>query len=501
VEDDGVLANVLTQVKGENREATLLTSATVVATYERCGTVAEAAGELSLRVSPADELPRCGPGAASYLRRITAGQFPFLQAEFLAALQAAGKRVPEELLPDVLETARKDSSLRLAVAGAIGRRGEWLATLNPDWNFVATQIAPEDWETATRADRVGLLRRLRLSNPERAVALLRSTWSSDAPEDRAAFIAEMAHGLSPKDEPFLEAALDDRRKEVRQRACELLMRLPQSGLVERMWHRVAPLVRPAKSSGLNLKKLLGKQSLEIELPEACDEAMQRDGIEAKPPQGTGEKAWWLQQMVRAIPPVRWEGHLHLAPQQCVSAADASEFNTALVPALADAVQRHNDPRWARPVVEIAIVHARDTGLAPAAAAAWGRVLDAVATIDESGRDAVIAKQLDQRGEAGDCALGLRLLHSCPGPWSPLLAKKLLGLLRYVTQQMAAGKIQTYWAGLGDLSVLACRLPVSVAQEFHENWPQDAADQNFFRPIQTILEILQFRSKMLREIKQ
>jgi hypothetical protein len=82
-----------------------------------------------------------------------------------------------------------------------------------------------------------------------------------------------------------------------------------------------------------------------------------------------------------------------------------------------------------------------------------------------------------------------------------VAKSFLDLLRHFTQQMAAEKIQPYWTGLGDLTVLGSRLPVSIAQEAQQGWPEDAATKVFFKPVQTILETLQFRSKMLREIKQ
>src|SRR5262245_49750853 len=223
----------------------------------------------SLSPAPADRAPRCGPGAASYLRRILKGQFLFLLPEFLAALNAAEKRVPEELLPDLFEAAKSGAGSqesRKTLAAVVGRRGEWLAALNPEWNFVGARIAPEAWETGTRAERLSLLRHLRQSHPDQAIVLLQSTWTADAPEDRTAFVAELEHGLSPGDEPFLEAALVDRRKEVRQGAAELLMRLPQSALIQRMWQRLAPAVRVQKSSGFKLKKLLGKHSLEIELP-------------------------------------------------------------------------------------------------------------------------------------------------------------------------------------------------------------------------------------------
>jgi hypothetical protein len=493
------LGGLLAQVKKEDREAALLTAVALIVSYEQSGMVAEAGGEPSLSHAPPDDLPRCGPGAAAYLRRILGGEFPFLLPEFLSALSAAGKRIPEELLPDLLENARSDRNIRTVASNVIGRRGTWLSALNPEWSFVGAQIAPTDWETGSRAGRVALLRHLRQSGPEQAIALLQSTWASDAPEDRAAFIPELEHGLSARDEPFLEAALDDRRKEVRQTALELLMLLPQSALVERMWQRVAPLIRLQKSSGLGLKKLLGKHSLEIDLPQACDDAMQRDGVAPKPPQGVGEKAWWLEQMARAIPPTRWEAHLQLSPEQCIAALKSSEFSSVLLAAAAEAARRYKDARWARPLLDIAMDQAKDAGPIPAAGKPWTGILEVVAIMKDADRDTVIMKRLDHHGETADVSLGLNLLHLSPGPWSPALAKSLLNLLRYIIRQAAEGKQPQVWAGY--LTELACRMPVSVADEAEQGWPEDAATKNFFKPVQTIIEILQFRSKMLKDISR
>lgn len=498
---DPQLAALLQQQKDQNREDALLTAATLISSYEHSGMVAATAGELSLAPGPQDERPRCGSGAASYLRRILGGQFLFLLPEFLSMAHMTKKRVPEELLPELLETARKDSSIRAAVAAVIGHRGEWLARLNPDWNFIGAQIKPEQWEAGTRADRLALLRQLRQTTPQQAVALLQSTWATDAPEDRAVFIAELQYALTMEDEPFLEAALDDRRKEVRKQAAELLMRPPQSALVQRMWQRVSPLLRMKESAGSKLKKLLGKPVLEVRLPEQCDAAMQRDGVELKPPQGIGEKAWWLQQMVRAVPPQKWERHLQLTAEQCVAAFNESEFYTALLPAAANAAWRHKDPHWAKAVLEAGIARGKEAGPIPVPGSNWETLLEAVEVMNPGERDALIARTLDRHGNMADLTWGTKLLHSCPGPWSEPLGRSFLNVLRSMTQQMSAGKVSPYWNGLGDLNDLACRMPVSLTEEAQHGWPEDAPAKTWFRPIQTVIEVLQFRNKMLKEISR
>lgn len=530
-ESESQLGNLLAQLKPKpgNPEAGLLSMASMVSTYERCGLLLEAgagstgaesmlaastaAGSMMAACEP-DILPRCPPTSTSYLRRILGGEYLFLLPEFLRALQVAGRRLPEELLPDVLDSLkqgfarsnqqRPDQEMRIALNAVIGRRGHWLAALNPEWSFFGAAIAPADWETSNRASRTELLRQLRQQkdNPEQALSLVQSTWSTDAPEDRIAFIGEFEQGLSQQDEAFLEAALDDRRKEVRQKAAEMLMRMPESALVHRVWQRLSPRVRLQTASGLKLKKLLGKAAIELDLPERWEDSMQHDAIEEKPPQGMGEKAWWLQQMVRAIPPDRWESHFHLSPEKCVAAFADSEFGNALLPAIAESALRHRDARWAKPLVGTAIARSKDVGVGAVSAASGGslaKLLETVVALDEPDRDATIIKLLDQHGQAPEAALGLRLLHSCPGPWSEPLARSLLNLLRSIIKQMAAGKASPFWSGLGDLTALGGRMPVSIADEAQEGWPDDAAGKPFFKPVQTIIDIVQFRSKMLKEI--
>src|SRR5215469_14696109 len=296
-ESESRLGTLLAQVKPKSREAGLLSMASMVSTYERCGLLLEAGAGATGAASTMDPcepdiLPRCPATSTSYLRRILGGEYLFLLPEFLRALQAAERRLPEELLPDVRDSVkpgfarsnqqRSDQQMRTAVNTVIGRRGQWLAALNPEWSFIAAAIAPADWETSNRASRAELLRQLRPENPGQARALVQSTWSTDAPEDRIAFIGELEQGLSQQDEAFLESALDDRRKEVRQRAAELLMRMPESALVQRVWQRLAPRIRLQAASGLKLKKLLGKAAIEVDLPERWEDSMQHDAIEEKP---------------------------------------------------------------------------------------------------------------------------------------------------------------------------------------------------------------------------
>nr|BFE69341.1 hypothetical protein GCM10020092_026420 [Actinoplanes digitatis] len=109
--------------------------------------------------------------------------------------------------------------------------------MRADWRWLrdeapgaATPSDPQVWETGTGGERLAHLTRLRGTDPAAALALLESTWQTETPEDRTRFVDAIGTGLSLADDAFLDRALDDRRKGVREAALDLLRRLPGSSL-------------------------------------------------------------------------------------------------------------------------------------------------------------------------------------------------------------------------------------------------------------------------------
>jgi hypothetical protein len=95
----------------------------------------------------------------------------------------------------------------------------------------------------------------------------------------------------------------------------LLATLPQTGLARRMRERAeAMLICP--------RSFLSKK-LEVNLPAAFDEAWAADGIEAKPPAGQGEKAYWTQQILALVPLQHWVEKFALDPAKLIELAAKS----------------------------------------------------------------------------------------------------------------------------------------------------------------------------------
>jgi hypothetical protein len=320
--------------------------------------------------------------------------------------------------------------------------------------------------------------------------LLLSTWAEETPDDRLLLLNELATGLSMDDEPFLEETLDDRRGAVRQRAAELLARLPDSGLVRRMTERADGYIDLPPDTRSGLRRLLpgGQPKVEVRLPIACDKAMQRDGVDPKPIGKRGERGWWLLQSLRVVPLGHWVERWGAAPAEIVAAALRSEEADLLVETWTEAAKRQRDLDWARAFLDARPDdrHVRPLiGLLPPAERE-ARALAALAGDDSLG--------LDSR--ASIC-----LSHS-DHLWSAGLSR---AVIRAIADHVAAanpGGIPlpevTFRHQLGQY---ANHVDPALADEAAAlPWPTDRLQQRFWADaVDAFLARLRFRRDMLEEI--
>lgn len=275
-----------------------------------------------------EQLRPCPDAAATLLARLLQGKQDIrLVGEWLRSLQRTGGHLPARLLPNLLALATRHAALRDDVAAVLGERGHWLAGLESGWQWAHASAGDNDplalWETGTPEQRRGALAAWRRRDPAAARDALAQGWASEASEQRAALLGCLLDGLGPDDEAFLDAALDDRRKEVRSMAQALLARLPGSGLAQRMRARVEPLLAVKRS-------FLGRTSIEVTLPDTLDKAWKRDGVGASTQHGLGEKAGWLADLLSATDPRLWCARFGMTPHECLQAAERSEFDHALI---------------------------------------------------------------------------------------------------------------------------------------------------------------------------
>jgi Family of unknown function (DUF5691) len=273
------------------------------------------------------------------------GEHPECLPEWVELLAASGRRLPADAILEVLSWAENHQAAADSLRAILGVRGGWLAAKHPRWRKYAGSgeaIDPSTaWETGASHERMAVLRDLRARDSGRARELVASTFAADAADRRTAFVGELARGLSMEDEPFLEATLDDRSKETRREAAELLRRLPESRLCLRMIERARV--------GLSWKDM----TLVVDPPASCDKAMTRDGVEPKPAAylKVGERAWWLHEIVSSVPTKAITAILGQPPAKIIEASYFGEWATVLWSALATSSIRQCDAEWAEPLLD------------------------------------------------------------------------------------------------------------------------------------------------------
>ncbi len=312
-----------------------------------------------LPVAEPDPRPMASPDAGRRLARILGGEHPDLLAEWLTAAVARGLRPPPELLPALLDRARRagpaEPGLPGLVAGAGGPRARWLAGLNPDWEFATAQNLPGDdaWRLGNAARRRGYLRSLRAHDAGAARELIAGSWDAAGPDDRAMFVNVMADGPSLADEPLLEAALDDNTAWVRKMAADVLARLPGSALAWRMAERAVRCLRIER--GPRGTRLVATP------PTESDAVMRRDGIAPGPAGGSSqpaEQARLMLEVVARTPLRTWTDRFGLGAAQIVTLR-SGDWAPVLFIAWSRAAIAQRDQDWMA-----ALLHRALTGRPP-----------------------------------------------------------------------------------------------------------------------------------------
>ncbi|MFJ4316340.1 DUF5691 domain-containing protein [Streptomyces lavendulae] len=353
-------------------------------------------------------------------RRGGAPDLTELLPQWLVAAGRHGYRAPEALVPALLDAARARTDLRPQALALAGARGLWLARMNPDWRFALRGAAggggglpdPADgpaverlWEEGLFAERVALLGIVRAHDAAAATRLLTTTWPTERAEDRLMFLDSLRTGLSPADEPFLEAALADRSRNVRATAAELLSALPGSALAARMAGRALACVGPGA----------------VEPPAECDAGMLRDGVVKRPPAGRGERAWWLGQLVEAAPLSCWpERFGGLDPAGIVALPVPGGWAEELHAAWCRAAVRQRDPQWSKALLGPASAPPA-AGPGTASLAERAKLLE---TLPEGERADWVAEFVRAHG----LSEAFQLLGVCRVPWAGALGRAVVEAL-------------------------------------------------------------------------
>lgn len=430
---------------------------------DRCAALGVAAH--AARLPPVVDAPPLAPAPAAadrvadrparaVLAQVLALDDQILLTEWCGAAARAGLVAAPRELPTLLGLATTHPGLRQAVAGVLGARGRWLASVRPGWAWAAEAAVADrvDLEAALDlpgASRLAALRRARLADPDATRRFLAGQFAAQRrATDRQALVGALEAGLSPADEPLLEQALDDRAIGVHDEALRLLRALPGSGLAARAAERLhRGLWLTADGFDVQDDELWTEPAPEPD--EARD--LMRDGSE------TGV-AGRLRGAAASVPPAHWTARLGADDRGAVRELERGPWASALLRGVAQRLRSAVDAApWA-----VAATRAL-TGM---------EQLDMLAALPPD----LAARTIAEVSRDWNYDL---LDHACsqlPGPWSARATEDLLDrYARTRDPRWRAGRPPAVLLARGDAEVLGAHWSRITGR-----WPEHTSDLDVLR---------------------
>jgi hypothetical protein len=333
---------------------------------------------------------------------------------------------------------------------SLGYCGYWLAAQHPDWQFAALSVrepdSAEQWQAQTHATRRFWLQQMRERHPDRARAWLSQSWTGLKAGDRAEYLKTFICGLSAADEPFLEAALDDKSQQVRGATADLLTQLPDSGLIQ----RVTQWVRPR----LQLQHRHNALRLQVTLPKRCTAELERDGVKAKKPAKTRAEAWWFLQQLARVPPSVWSDIA--TPEEWLTAAEKHAERDVLLEGWAVAAMRYGDVDWGRSLLPMT------PSIPGILVSAEERDRALLLLLPQSDREGFVLQHLENHPQPfSKRHPSLAVLRSCVWPWRDEFAR---AILERFAREIAASEDRYDWGVRSTFRDLARRIDPDLEAE-------------------------------------
>lgn len=514
---ESAMSQIQEQVADAGKETSLLKAVALLHLFEKSGRKAQVLDEdFPFQKETAQNLPeesddesvqnqmrQLSHEAKTQLRHLLETNSQLLP-EWLSLAHKKGKTIPAELLVSAFELAARNNGIRKAIASCAGERGQWLALLNEDWHFLL--IGPRQaeanaeelkklWDFGSRQERLAALKAAREQEPSLALEMIKSSWKSDPPEERLAYLSILNSALSQADESFLESAgLDDKRKEIRRQSQDLLANIAGSRFCLRNKERLANAVklkaRETNSGFLEKlasfgKKKASKYELEVNLPADCDKQMIRDGFSAKSPDARmGDKAWLLCQILGLCRPSELLAYFQLSEEELLQVFLESEWRNALIAGLEHACLKFEASKQAELILLLyfGLLDFSAEGLHLKAA------YELFDCLDKKEQESFLTKYLERnnyllskQGQEYVDSRALELLRRMRGDWSKEFSQVVLRAIRTHMVQKNNSIFSDYY-----LSPLALKMNLEVWAAVEASWKSSAVyDKSLDKMIATL----------------
>ncbi len=259
-----------------------------------------------------------------------------------------GRIVQPDVIPDLLEVANKNKTLRPSIQVACGNRGAWLSRLNESWQFELPGDQ-EVWATGTLDQRKELLTTIREKTPATGREMLQDVWMQENAAGKVELLKGFALEVTEEDLHWLESLLAEKSQKVRDEALGALKKLPASSIVKNYWNVLAQSVKLTSTKGLF--GIGAKTTIEMKLV-PFDPALFKSGIQQLTSEaGVTDESFILYQLMSAVPPHFWEEHLALDRNRIINLFQKEDDHKSYISAFGLAAAHFRNLDWLRAVME------------------------------------------------------------------------------------------------------------------------------------------------------
>ncbi len=476
------LNSLLSKLNNSDQEQNLLSAASLLTFYKEAGKI-PSKREVELPSKCAlEDLPCCSLGINQYIPSLLSASLQRGLSEVLEELIKLGKRISPENLPSLLDLGANQPTLQESICKVIGKRGFWLAAQNSRWEYanledITGKTVEEVWHTANQATRFNLLRKLRRENPNKAQDLLSKTWNKEDFSARSVFINVLEINLTVKDEPFLELALNDSRKEIRTTAQWLLYKMQYSKLNTSIFEQLKTVFKLGKT----------KNFIEINIPKQVDGVLLEYLNEHKVKIFSFTPDFFVRKTISIIDPDFWCKEWNISIYDFLSLVAKSKHKLEFYGALTQAIANYSKIEWVEAIVRYLIKERKPNSLV--------YMLSNIFTILPTDKKEEILKEcLYLEEELHLYHPFVTLISQYNTILSTTLTKQIIDkLIEYMKNHEKKNSSELYF-----LYNLAFSIPTTMFKEISQIldpgiWPSWSKD------LSTFLSTLEFRHDVLKEI--
>jgi hypothetical protein len=467
-------------------EDKLLRKAVITMVYRQAGKEFPVVTSTKYNASEPEVLPLCSREAIEILRRILYEKQDQLLEVFLQEMVRRQLRISPELIPALLDKAKEHKEIRQDVRVVIGKRGEWLSALNPEWQHFSTVSLQEAWQTGNLEIRKEVLLQLRKTNPAVARDWLLETWKSEKSTTKTAFLNLFSVHLSMADEPMLEQMLQEKARIVKEVAEKLLFRLKESRVLNRIWLEAHQCIKLVKKGNI----FRGNQAnIQVEIPSTLPVILEQNGIIPTKDKflshcqhiftahstlrtfhhlvlaGLTEAESWLYQICLILPPEKWKQQFVLSDEELIQLLLNDEFSY-LISALVNAAILHQDYGFIQAILPQYLQRNRFLSVHRDKSGYYLRfnLIDALPISEKQAYEHELIHLLEQ-----DDFQFYSYLEVYNYQWSHSMAR---AILKKIAEKCSSGKYYYHFYDPRQIQKLSQYLPPTICQEWEALQPPD-----------------------------